>query len=128
MRGTDAAGSLSPCCICNLLDAQVQEALGLRKVSIYEFSRLCFVRTVLSKRKLKYFVINGLVSGWDDPRMPTVRGKGIPAAATESAAATAAAAAAAAGRRRPAGRPIEETVACPVVPLSLSAQASCAVG
>lgn len=52
----------------------VQEALGLRKVSIYEFSRLCFVRTVLSKRKLKYFVTNGLVSGWDDPRMPTVRG------------------------------------------------------
>ncbi|XP_026194438.1 glutamate--tRNA ligase, cytoplasmic [Cyclospora cayetanensis] len=52
----------------------VQEALGLRKVCIYEFSRLCFVRTVLSKRKLKYFVTEGLVTGWDDPRMPTVRG------------------------------------------------------
>lgn len=52
----------------------VQEALGLHKVSIYEFSRLCFVRTVLSKRKLKTFVTRGLVTGWDDPRMPTVRG------------------------------------------------------
>ncbi|CDJ69608.1 glutamyl-tRNA synthetase, putative [Eimeria necatrix] len=52
----------------------VQEAMGLRKVNIYEFSRLCFVRTVLSKRKLKYFVTEGLVTGWDDPRMPTVRG------------------------------------------------------
>lgn len=48
--------------------------MGLRKVYIYEFSRLCFVRTVLSKRKLKYFVTESLVTGWDDPRMPTVRG------------------------------------------------------
>ncbi|KAL8439441.1 hypothetical protein Efla_004605 [Eimeria flavescens] len=52
----------------------VQEAVGVRRVEIYEFSRLCFVKTVLSKRKLKAFVDRGLVTGWDDPRMPTVRG------------------------------------------------------
>ncbi|CBZ52621.1 putative glutamyl-tRNA synthetase [Neospora caninum Liverpool] len=52
----------------------VQQAAGLAPVHIYEFSRLCFVKTLLSKRKLKQFVDTGLVEGWDDPRMPTVRG------------------------------------------------------
>ncbi|RQX71038.1 glutamate-tRNA ligase [Toxoplasma gondii CAST] len=52
----------------------VQQAAGLTPVHIYEFSRLCFVKTLLSKRKLKQFVDSGLVEGWDDPRMPTVRG------------------------------------------------------
>ncbi|XP_022711393.1 bifunctional glutamate/proline--tRNA ligase-like [Varroa jacobsoni] len=48
--------------------------LGLRKPFIYEYARLNLMNTVLSKRKLTFFVDQGVVTGWDDPRMPTVRG------------------------------------------------------
>ncbi|MAO54296.1 MAG: glutamine--tRNA ligase [Rhodospirillaceae bacterium] len=47
----------------------------------YEFSRLNLGYTVLSKRRLTQLVTEGHVSGWDDPRMPTLTGlrrRGIP--------------------------------------------------
>ncbi|MEC8985258.1 MAG: glutamine--tRNA ligase/YqeY domain fusion protein [Actinomycetota bacterium] len=52
-----------------------------------EFARLNFTHTVLSKRLLKHLVEEKIVDGWDDPRMPTLRGfrkRGYPAAAIRS--------------------------------------------
>ena len=40
----------------------------------YEFARLNLTYTVMSKRKLLELVVNKYVSGWDDPRMPTICG------------------------------------------------------
>jgi glutaminyl-tRNA synthetase len=50
----------------------------------YEFARLNVTHTVMSKRKLLELVQGNFVSGWDDPRMPTVSGmrrRGYPASA-----------------------------------------------
>jgi glutaminyl-tRNA synthetase len=50
----------------------------------YEFARLNMTYTVLSKRVLTQLVRDGHVSGWDDPRMPTIAGlrrRGVPPAA-----------------------------------------------
>jgi glutaminyl-tRNA synthetase len=50
----------------------------------YEFARLNMTYTVLSKRVLTLLVRDGHVSGWDDPRMPTIAGlrrRGVPPAA-----------------------------------------------
>ncbi len=40
----------------------------------YEFARLELTNTITSKRKLKQLVEEGVVDGWDDPRMPTLSG------------------------------------------------------
>ena len=62
----------------------VLETLGLYHPQQIEFARLNVSYTILSKRKLLQLVTDGHVSGWDDPRMPTISGlrrRGYPAAA-----------------------------------------------
>lgn len=50
------------------------EKLDIFPSKQYEFARLNLTYTVMSKRKLKKLVEGGFVSGWDDPRMPTLAG------------------------------------------------------
>ncbi|KAH8874105.1 Bifunctional glutamate/proline--tRNA ligase [Schistosoma japonicum] len=54
--------------------AWICKSLGIRCPLVIDYSRLALQNTVLSKRKLAWFVDEGIVDGWDDPRMPTISG------------------------------------------------------
>ncbi len=60
------------------------DQLGIHHPQQIEFARLNLTYTVMSKRMLRELVEEGYVSGWDDPRLPTIRGmkrRGYPPAA-----------------------------------------------
>lgn len=50
------------------------DCLGLRKPNLMEFSRLEIKGMPVSKRKIKPLIDKKLVMGWDDPRLPTLKG------------------------------------------------------
>jgi len=52
----------------------ILSALEMRQPEIIEFSRLSLQNTTVSKRSLKKLIEEGLVEGWDDPRLPTIFG------------------------------------------------------
>ncbi len=56
------------------LQQLIREKLSFRKLEVIQFSRFSFKGTPVHKRLLRPLVEEGLVSGWDDPRMPTVDG------------------------------------------------------
>lgn len=65
----------------------ILDALGIYHPQQIEFARLNVSHTILSKRKLLQLVEQGHVSGWDDPRMPTLSGlrrRGYPPEAIRS--------------------------------------------
>lgn len=67
-----------------LYDWVIDNTAVTTKPRQYEFARLNLTYTIMSKRKLRLLVENGHVSGWDDPRMPTLCGMrrlGVPAKA-----------------------------------------------
>ncbi|MFC4100507.1 glutamine--tRNA ligase/YqeY domain fusion protein [Paenibacillus xanthanilyticus] len=57
-----------------LYDWAIQECEMESTPHQYEFARLNVTNTIMSKRYLKSLVDEGVVDGWDDPRMPTVSG------------------------------------------------------
>jgi glutamyl-tRNA synthetase len=58
----------------NELQQMIRDALGFRALEVIQFSRFNFKGAPVSKRLLRPLVDKKLVSGWDDPRMPTVEG------------------------------------------------------
>lgn len=56
------------------LQELVRKLLGFPEVSVIQFSRYNFKGTPVHKRYLRPLVEQKLVSGWDDPRMPTIEG------------------------------------------------------
>jgi glutamyl-tRNA synthetase len=56
------------------LQQLIRDALKLRHLEVIQFSRFNFKGTPVGKRYLRPLVEEKLVSGWDDPRMPTVQG------------------------------------------------------
>ncbi|TIB05934.1 hypothetical protein E3P96_00759 [Wallemia ichthyophaga] len=52
----------------------IVDTLSMRRAEIWDFGRMNFTYTLLSKRKLGKLVEAGSVKGWDDPRFATVRG------------------------------------------------------
>jgi glutamyl-tRNA synthetase len=58
----------------NELQQLIREALKFRRLQVIQFSRFNFRGAPVSKRLLRPLVEKKVVSGWDDPRMPTVEG------------------------------------------------------
>jgi len=58
----------------NELQQLIRDALKFRRPEVIQFSRFNFKGTPVAKRLLRPLVEKKLVSGWDDPRMPTVDG------------------------------------------------------
>ncbi|HYC12290.1 MAG TPA: glutamate--tRNA ligase [Nitrososphaerales archaeon] len=56
------------------LQRLIRDALKLGHLEVVQFSRYNFKGTTVSKRRLRPLIEDGLVRGWDDPRLPTVEG------------------------------------------------------